>query len=185
MAGTGTENFYLLNTLDEESSEQIIAKSERLGVDRGQLREAIADCESYSQVYEWLVEANQVDPVIAYQAMMDVLGLSDDETIIGKSLHRLLDEYFKPCGLNADWAVSAWHISPGVANTKSGDFYITDDECRKFSLVRRWLDGEENDETQNFMSVDMDGLNESECVDSLKILIGTARSVASIWEKKR
>ena len=185
MAGTGTENFYLLNTLDEQSIEQIIAKSEQLGVDRAQLREAIADCESYSQVYEWLVEANQVDPSIAYKAMMNVLGLCDDETSVDRSLHRLLDESFKPCGLNADWSLRAWHVSPGEANKKSGDFYITDDECLMFSLVRRWYYDEETREVQNFMSVDMDGLSEAECINSIKILIGTAKSVASIWEKKR
>lgn len=185
MSGTGIENFYLLNTLDDEAAEQIIAKSEELGVDRAQLREALAECETYSQVYEWLVEANQVDPTNAYEAMMDVLGLSDDDTVIAELIYRLLNKSFKSCGLNADWCVNAWHISPGEANKKSGDFYIIDDECRKLSLVRRWLASEDNDETQNFMSVDLVGLSRSECADSIKILIGTAKSVADIWEKKR
>lgn len=51
---------------------------------------------------------------------------------------------FKPCGLNADWCVSAWHLSKGEPNTTSGDFYLLDTEKKDegtgdwlFSVVQR------------------------------------------------
>lgn len=34
----------------------------------------------------------------------------------------------KPCGLNADWCVSAWHLSRGEPNVTSGDHYLIDSE---------------------------------------------------------
>lgn len=50
---------------------------------------------------------------------------------------------FKPCGLNADWCVSAWHLSDGEPNTNSGDFYLLDTEdtngdgVELFEIVQR------------------------------------------------
>jgi hypothetical protein len=34
----------------------------------------------------------------------------------------------KPCGLNADWSVAAWHLDWGEPNTTDGDFYLLDTE---------------------------------------------------------
>lgn len=66
---------------------------------------------------------------------------------------------YKPCGLNADWAVSAYHLSPGEPNRNSGDHYLLDDEETDdsgrplFSVVRRLYtadgpDGDGNDDVQ-------------------------------------
>lgn len=40
----------------------------------------------------------------------------------------------KDVGLNADWCVSAYRISPGRPNRDPG-FYVTDDENGEFSVV--------------------------------------------------
>lgn len=66
---------------------------------------------------------------------------------------------YKPCGLNADWAVSAYHLSPGEPNKNSGDHYLLDDEETDdsgrplFSVVRRLYTeddpkGDGNDDVQ-------------------------------------
>lgn len=35
----------------------------------------------------------------------------------------------RPCGLNADWCVSAWHLGPSTTpNRTDGDYYLLDDE---------------------------------------------------------
>ena len=53
------------------------------------------------------------------------------------------DRLAKPCGLNADWSVRAWHLGPGkVPNMTDGDVYILDDEQGGFSVVRRWYERE-------------------------------------------
>lgn len=50
----------------------------------------------------------------------------------------------KPCGLNADWSVEAWHLSAGEPNKTSGDYYLTDDELQDndghamFSICQRF-----------------------------------------------
>lgn len=48
-----------------------------------------------------------------------------------KQVERALREVglpVKPCGLNADWCVSAWHLSNGTPNQKDGDYYLLDTE---------------------------------------------------------
>jgi|2_EtaG_2_1085320.scaffolds.fasta_scaffold16235_2 hypothetical protein len=48
-----------------------------------------------------------------------------------------------PCGLNADWSVSAWRINvplvSGPAPMCDGGTYLLDNEDGTFSIVRRWL----------------------------------------------
>lgn len=58
----------------------------------------------------------------------------------------------KPCGLNADWCVSAWHLSHGTPNITNGDRYLLDTENINdnneplFELVQRfYTDDDEND----------------------------------------
>lgn len=45
---------------------------------------------------------------------------------------------YRPCGLNADWCVDAWHLSEGAPNTTSGDLYLLDDEQGTYEIVRRY-----------------------------------------------
>jgi hypothetical protein len=62
----------------------------------------------------------------------------------------------RPCGLNADWAVSAWALSDGEPNTVEGGFYLLDTEETDehgeplFEVVQRFYtaddpDGDGND----------------------------------------
>jgi hypothetical protein len=59
------------------------------------------------------------------------------------------------CGLNADWSVDAFMLSPGNPNTTQGAFYIIEEETsdHRWALVRRWyeadpgLDENPHDET--------------------------------------
>ena len=37
-------------------------------------------------------------------------------------------EHFATCGLNADWGVTAFHLSGGRPNVASGDFYLLQNE---------------------------------------------------------
>lgn len=39
--------------------------------------------------------------------------------------------------MNADWAVSAWHLSSGPANLTPGDFYLLDNEDGTYLVVSR------------------------------------------------
>lgn len=55
-----------------------------------------------------------------------------------------LGVHLTPCGLNADWCGSAWHLDNGNRpNTVSGDLYLTqdDDDDDLFSLVVRVYTG--------------------------------------------
>lgn len=54
----------------------------------------------------------------------------------------------KPCGLNADWNVQAWHLSPGRPNVTPGVYLLdTEEEIRsgvpRYALVRRRYDPED------------------------------------------
>jgi len=53
---------------------------------------------------------------------------------------------YRHCGLNADWCVSAWHLSCGTANTVSGDRYLLDNEDGSYEVVRRFY-GEDGEDT--------------------------------------
>lgn len=44
----------------------------------------------------------------------------------------------EPAGLNADWAVEAWHLSPGRPNREPGDYYLLDNEDGGLELVQRF-----------------------------------------------
>lgn len=49
----------------------------------------------------------------------------------------------QPCGLNADWSVTAYMLSPGTPNTTQGAYYLIedeDDDRQTWSLVRRWYE---------------------------------------------
>jgi len=58
-----------------------------------------------------------------------------------------------PCGLNADWCVSAWFIKPqrvtfdreSVPNMSDGSAYLVDNEDDSFSIVRRYYRDNDND----------------------------------------
>lgn len=54
---------------------------------------------------------------------------------VGEVIDRTVDSVLtdlglpiKPCGLNADWCVSAWHLSKGTPNITDGDYYLLDTE---------------------------------------------------------
>tara|TARA_R110000824_G_C15164518_1_gene672254 strand:+ start:482 stop:850 length:369 start_codon:yes stop_codon:yes gene_type:complete len=45
------------------------------------------------------------------------------------------------CGLNADWSVSAWQVSDGIAGDDGATFMLdaeSDGEMPAFYIVRRW-----------------------------------------------
>ena len=55
-------------------------------------------------------------------------------------LIKALDDRYTRCGLNADWSVSAWHVSgSSEPNLHTGDRYIIDCEDGYFELVERWI----------------------------------------------
>lgn len=74
---------------------------------------------------------------------------------------------YKPCGLNADWAVSAYHLSPGEPNKNSGDHYLLDDEETDdsgrplFSVVRRVYLPEDQEGNDDVLPVVEQGLLQS------------------------
>jgi len=85
----------------------------------------------------------------------------------------LLEAYglpVKPCGLNADWSVSAYHLSEGTPNTQSGDFYLLDDEITPddyahgttYSLVQRFYNEQSEDPSNIFTLVN--GKTAPECI---------------------
>lgn len=43
---------------------------------------------------------------------------------------------YRPCGLNADWSVEAYHCGPSATpNATPGDLYILDDEDGTFAVA--------------------------------------------------
>lgn len=83
---------------------------------------------------------------------------------------------FKPCGLNADWCVSAWHLSPGQPNMNSGDIYLLDTERKDdgdvelFEIVQRTYPPEDQ----------MESVDDT---DNVKVLQGPGKleSVVNRW----
>ena len=66
-------------------------------------------------------------------------------------------EFGRHCGLNADWSVMAWHLSPGPANKTSGDFYFLDNEDGTWSIVKRtYVDGGNDEIHEMYVSKDFD-----------------------------
>lgn len=60
---------------------------------------------------------------------------------IERNNHSALSAAFAPCGLNADWCVSAWHVGLStVPNMTDGDVYILSDEneAGTFSVVQQF-----------------------------------------------
>ena len=60
------------------------------------------------------------------------------------SLDRIF-EYFawKPCGLNGDWCVEAYHYGFKSPNLWDGDYYVTDQEDGTFDVVRYYPERDE------------------------------------------
>lgn len=71
------------------------------------------------------------DALLAY--VRDGWNVYDEHEVLGRAGLPV-----KPCGLNADWAVPAWHLSAGKPNSTSGDYYLLDNENDTYSIVRRW-----------------------------------------------
>ena len=68
------------------------------------------------------------------------------------SIERIIDDLFNSCrwfvcGLNSTWCVEGWCYTFKIdeVETKDGLFYVLDDECGTFEVVRRWLSREENE----------------------------------------
>jgi hypothetical protein len=56
---------------------------------------------------------------------------------------------FRPCGLNADWSVSARHLGPSnEPNRVAGDLYLVDPESQtgEYEIVRRYPDAPNSEE---------------------------------------
>lgn len=58
-------------------------------------------------------------------------------------IERKLTELFTPCGLNADWCVSAWHILGTTPNIGKG-VYLLDQEDGTWTLT--WRHSDEHDD---------------------------------------
>ena len=81
----------------------------------------------------------------------------------------------RPCGLNADWCVRAWHLGPSTTpNMVSGDLYLTHDPVDRHDacawyVVRRTLDEDTDDMSDELLVEDM----------TLDIAIALARTTLS------
>ena len=100
--------------------------------------------------------------------MLDTIDITDQ-----------LDLAFVPCGLNADWNCSAWHVDlrpePNAPNTVSGDVYILEnesegsDEPLKFMVVRC-----HHDQDGTSRVVDVDNRHDLYAVEAVVIAIKAA-----------
>lgn len=60
----------------------------------------------------------------------------------------------RPCGLNADWSVSAWHLGPGLSPNHDTErqLYLLDNETdvpgQEYDLVWRRFDPEKDEESE-------------------------------------
>lgn len=88
--------------------------------------EAVAN--SYEAACDMIGEGQVEDSV----ALDDRYELVEEQEITEEDWVREVLEArglpYKPCGLNADWAVSAWHLSKGAPNVTDGDLYLLDTE---------------------------------------------------------
>lgn len=104
---------------------------------------------------------------------------TDDQV---KTMLQSLGLPVKPCGLNADWCVSAWHLSQGTPNINSGDRYLLDTETDNeqgetlYDLVQRFYTAEDSDDNDN-VQVIWSGMTLTEIEDNLRTVIAEGQEV--------